>query len=149
LRGGDGPQVRHDILPGRRIIEAYTALNALGRSAMDTDPAPDPSNRVAVDNVPLVEKGQPQSKVIEHLGQPAWVVTPEQVKGPTETMQEFGFTVFDFEADRDIEVVWIYAHDRRGKFKLTSPLFTYISFRKGLVAGAWKESHAPGSPPAA
>lgn len=28
------------------------------------------------------------------------------------------FTVFDFEADRDIDAVWIYAHDRRGKFKL-------------------------------
>src|SRR4051812_48688905 len=106
---------------------------------MQTDPTPDPSNRVPVDNVRLVEKGQPQAKVIELLGQPAWVMKPGQVKGPTETFQDLGFTVFDFEADRDIDAVWVYAHDRRGKFKLKWSLFTYISFRAGIVVGGWKE----------
>jgi len=90
-----------------------------------------------------LQVGMSEAEVLEILGPPKWQQSPESCNGPTETFQRLGFTIFDFAADRDLDAVWVYVHDRRGKFKLTKYVTTYVGFRDGVATGGWQEVRDP------
>lgn len=99
---------------------------------------PDQPGVIAVEKLREMRAGMNEAEVTEALGPPLIKQCSNECAGPTETFRRLGFTILDFEADRDIDSVWVYAHNRRGKFKLTKYITTYIGFRDGVATGSWQ-----------
>jgi len=93
---------------------------------------------VPVEALRPVAPGWTASELCERIGSPLEIRSQNSTAGPTELFQSFGFSIFDFEVDRDLDEVWIYKHDRRGKFLLTRPLFSFVGVRNGIVTGIWQ-----------
>jgi len=98
---------------------------------------------IPVETIRDLRVGMTEAEVLEIAGPPKLCQSPEATTGPTETFRELGFTIFDFAADRDLDAVWVYVHDRRGKFKLTKYVTTFVGFSNGVTTGAWQEVRDP------
>jgi hypothetical protein len=109
---------------------------------MDISLFDDPTGLVALETMRNVRVGMTQDEVVAAIGQPKLRVSPDSVQGPTAVFQSIGFTVFRFDADDDIDAVWVYVHDRRGKLTLNKLISTHLGFRDGVMTGAWQE-HKP------
>ena len=109
---------------------------------MDTSLFDDPTGVVALETMRNVHAGMTSDQVLASIGPPKLRVSPDSVDGPTAVFQSVGFTVFQFDADDNIDAVWIYVHDRRGKLKLNKLVTTHLGFRNGEMTGAWQE-HKP------
>jgi hypothetical protein len=88
-----------------------------------------------------IQEGMTPAEVETICGPPKERLKPGDVISPTEFWQSIGST-FQFDLDCQLEEVWVYQHDRRGKLQLNSCLRTFIGFRNGLVTGAWQVQDA-------
>jgi len=129
-----------------REFQIQGKLGALEMS--DLTPASQSNGVVPVEAMRPVEEGWTIEALREHLGPPLEVRSADETPGPTDTFSSLGFTVFDFAVDRDLSEVWVYKHDRRGKFRLTKLLLSFVGIRDGKVTGVWQEQRdqAPNQP---
>lgn len=104
-------------------------------------PSPTDQGIVPIEAMQPVAQGWTVDAVRAHLGSPLAIQSPKDDVGPTATFKSLGFTIFDFAADRDLDAVWVYKHDRRGKFRLKQLVLTYLGIRDGIVTGLWREQH--------
>ena len=96
---------------------------------------------IPLERVRGVTEGMDHEHVKSLCGPPKEILSPADLLSPTQFWQSLG-TSFDFAVDREIDQVWHYLHDRRGKLALAAPLHTYIGFRDGKVTGTWQVQEA-------
>ena len=99
-----------------------------------------PSGRPGV--IPLewardLKEGMSAQAVRECVGPPVVVLRPDEIKTPSQVFEEIGST-FRFAADQDLEEIWEYVHDRRGRMTLVKRVTTRVGFRNGVVAALWR-----------
>jgi hypothetical protein len=86
-----------------------------------------------------VEEGMTPEQVLQHLGPPAACLSRKGVTTPSQVFESLGSTL-RFPGDRGLKEVWVYLHDRRGKFLLHGHrIETFIGFRGGVVTAVWQE----------
>ena len=94
---------------------------------------------ISIESIQPIEKGWDKAEIEQLLGPPFAIQSPSEAAGPTQAFAELGFTLFDFTSDRDLDEVWVYKHDRRGKFKLKRPMFSFIGIKDGFSTGVWQQ----------
>ncbi|MBX9623441.1 MAG: hypothetical protein K2X82_06465 [Gemmataceae bacterium] len=114
-------------------------------------PAPEPPSgqpgRVPLEWMRPVAEGMTADQVLGLVGPPAARLTRKGVTTPSEVFAALGSTL-RFPGDRGLKEVWVYAHDRRGKFPLVGHrIETYVGFRGGVVAAVWREETKLAEPP--
>jgi hypothetical protein len=99
---------------------------------------PDGPGVIPVEKVRELKEGMREDEVLQVLGPPLLQQAPDACVGPTEVFRQLGFTMFEFTADSDLDVVWVYLHNRRGAFELTKRISTYVGFQNGRATGGWQ-----------
>ncbi len=109
---------------------------------LDLPPPSQPKGIVPVELMQPVDEGWTIEKLLEHLGPPFVIQRPDDASGPTDFFESLGAEAFDFEADRNLNEVWVYKHDRRGTFRLKGEILSFVGVRGGKVSGVWQRSRA-------
>lgn len=107
-----------------------------------SQPPPSEVGVVPVEALRPVTAGWTEGALRALVGPPLEVRSPSSCAGPTEVFESFGFSILDFETDRDLDEVWVYRHDRRGTFLVTNRLHRFVGMRNGIVTGIWRVSRS-------
>src|SRR5262245_10099000 len=127
---------------GRCFISlSYTSPDARREMANASNPV----GYVPIERISAATDGMTMDEVREILGEPAMIVPPSEVVGPSDTLGSIGST-FSFASDRDMDEVWIYRHRERGKMLLKHRITSYLGFREKILRAGWRV-HDPSSPP--
>ena len=99
---------------------------------------------VPVEQMRAVEHGMREEEVLRLVGEPSYRQTASEVAPPLETLQQLGIHLFDGAFGDDYDSLWVYAHDRRGKFKLEKLVLSFLGFKNGELVSSWQETrHKP------
>lgn len=104
---------------------------------MSDSQTPD-AGTIPVETLRPVVAGWTIDELRQCAGEPFQIQDAASTVGPTEFWRSVGFSIFDFDVDRDLDEVWVYRHDRRGKFELKVMLYSFVGIRAGHVTGIWQ-----------
>ena len=87
-----------------------------------------------------IDRGMSMADVIALAGEPLSRQTGGDIAPWLEQFHELGIHMFDFVVHDDFDELWIYEHDRRGRFKMVRRIATYIQFKSDAVVSVWQRA---------
>lgn len=103
-----------------------------------------PPGVVPVEQMRAVKHGMREEEVLQLVGEPTYRQTENEVTPPLTALQQLGIHIFDGAFGDDYDSLWVYAHDRRGRFKLEKLVLSFLGFKNGELVASWQETrHKP------